>query len=100
MNKILLTALLAPAAILSGAAHAQTAPAPTSVEPLIPAVGTVLDVSAEGRTTRVPDLATIRAGVVSQGPTPWSGPASPIGTSRPRPFSFSRNIAMARMCRP
>ncbi|BCI70914.1 SIMPL domain-containing protein [Sphingomonas paucimobilis] len=69
MNKILLTALLAPAAILSGAAHAQTAPAPTSVEPLIPAVGTVLDVSAEGRTTRVPDLATIRAGVVSQGPT-------------------------------
>ncbi len=69
MNKSRLTALLPPAASRAGAAHAQTAPAPTSVEPLIPAVGTVLDVSAEGRTTRVPDLATIRAGVVSQGPT-------------------------------
>lgn len=47
-------------------AFAQTAP---TVEPMIPAAGTVLDVSAEGRTTRVPDLATIRAGVVSQGTT-------------------------------
>ncbi|MGQ7496166.1 hypothetical protein ACTGY1_10420, partial [Streptococcus suis] len=35
-----------------------------TVEPLIPASGAVLEVSAEGRTTRVPDLATIRAGVV------------------------------------
>ena len=43
--------------------------APPTVEPLVPAQGTVLDVSAEGRTTRVPDLATIRAGVVSQAPT-------------------------------
>ncbi|MCP3734337.1 SIMPL domain-containing protein [Sphingomonas sp. RP10(2022)] len=49
------------------AAMAQTVP--TSVEPLVPAQGTILDVSAEGRTTRVPDLATIRAGVVSQAPT-------------------------------
>lgn len=31
--------------------------------------GTVLEVSAEGRTSRVPDLATIRAGVVTQSPT-------------------------------
>lgn len=31
--------------------------------------GTVLEVSAEGRTTRVPDLATIRAGVVTQATT-------------------------------
>lgn len=31
--------------------------------------GTILDVSAEGRTTRVPDVATIRAGVVAQEPT-------------------------------
>lgn len=31
--------------------------------------GTILDVSAEGRTTRVPDVATIRAGVVTQAPT-------------------------------
>jgi uncharacterized protein YggE len=36
---------------------------------MVPASGTVLDVSAEGRTTRVPDVATIRAGVVSQSPT-------------------------------
>lgn len=69
MNKILLTAMLAPAALLPGIAGAQSAPAPTTVEPLVPAAGTVLDVSAEGRTSRVPDLATISAGVVSQGAT-------------------------------
>lgn len=40
-----------------------------SVEPMIPASGTILDIRAEGRTTRTPDLATIRAGVVSQAPT-------------------------------
>ena len=33
------------------------------------AAGTILDVTAEGRTTRVPDVATIRAGVVTQGAT-------------------------------
>ncbi len=69
MNKILLAAALAPAALLPGAALAQSAPAPTTVEPLVPAAGTVLDISAEGRTTRTPDIATIRAGVVSQGAT-------------------------------
>jgi uncharacterized protein len=42
---------------------------PQSVEPLVPASGTVLDVTAEGRTTRVPDLAIIRAGVTTQAPT-------------------------------
>jgi uncharacterized protein YggE len=42
---------------------------PSSVEPLVPANGTVLDINAEGRTSRVPDLATIRAGVVSQADT-------------------------------
>lgn len=47
-------------------AGAQTAP---TVEPMVPAAGTVLDVNAEGRTTRVPDVATIRAGVVTQGAT-------------------------------
>lgn len=31
--------------------------------------GTLLDVTAEGQTTRVPDVATIRAGVVTQGAT-------------------------------
>lgn len=50
---------------LATAARAQDAPA----VPTVPANGTVLDVSAQGRTTRVPDLATIRAGVVSQGAT-------------------------------
>ena len=44
-------------------AVAQAAP------PMVPANGTTLDVTAEGRSTRVPDLATIRAGVVSQGAT-------------------------------
>ncbi len=40
-----------------------------SVAPMIPASGTVLDVTAQGSTTRVPDLATIRAGVVSEAAT-------------------------------
>ncbi|USU11423.1 SIMPL domain-containing protein [Sphingomonadaceae bacterium OTU29THOMA1] len=53
--------------MVPAAAAAQTAP--QTVEPLIPAQGTILDVSAEGRTTRVPDIATIRAGVVSQAST-------------------------------
>ncbi|HEU0067628.1 MAG TPA: SIMPL domain-containing protein [Sphingomonas sp.] len=34
-----------------------------------PATGAMLDVSATGRTTRVPDQATLRAGVVTQGAT-------------------------------
>ncbi len=68
MNTAML--LIAAAALpltVSVPAGAQTTP--TTVEPMVPAAGTVLDVSAEGRTTRVPDLATIRAGVVSQSPT-------------------------------
>ncbi|WP_425288449.1 SIMPL domain-containing protein [Sphingomonas gellani] len=59
--------LTAAAVLLPGVASAQTAP--SSVEPMVPASGTVLDVTAEGRTTRVPDLATIRAGVVTQSAT-------------------------------
>lgn len=39
-----------------------------AMSPILPD-GTLLDVSAEGRTTRVPDVATIRSGVVSQGAT-------------------------------
>lgn len=50
---------------LPAAAGAQEQPA----VPMIPAAGTVLDVQAQGRTTRVPDQATIRAGVVAQGAT-------------------------------
>lgn len=45
------------------------APAAAQVTAPIMADGTILDVSAEGRTTRVPDVATIRAGVVTQGAT-------------------------------
>jgi len=41
-------------------------PAAAQVPPPVPLDGTLLDVSAEGRTTRVPDIATIRAGVVTQ----------------------------------
>lgn len=66
MNKILLAAALTPVMLSPGAALAQVA---STVEPMVPATGTVLDISAEGRTTRVPDIATIRAGVVSQGAT-------------------------------
>ncbi len=60
-----------PLATASVQATAQTnaQAGPTTVEPMVPAAGTVLDISAEGRTTRVPDLATIRAGVVSQSAT-------------------------------
>lgn len=46
-------------------AAAQTAAPPATV----PADGTLLDVAATGRVTRVPDVATIRAGVVTQSPT-------------------------------
>ena len=52
---------------LPGAAPAQVptlAPAPDAVRR-----GTLLDVQAEGKTTRVPDVATIRAGVVAQAAT-------------------------------
>src|SRR3546814_8032150 len=47
-------------------AAAQTPPAAT---PAILPDGTLLDVNAEGKSTRVPDLATIRAGVVTQAAT-------------------------------
>ncbi len=60
------TAMIMALAMLPAAAAAQT---PPTVEPMVPAAGTILDVSAEGRTTRVPDLATIRAGVVTHAPT-------------------------------
>lgn len=58
------TTLLAIAlATLPMPALAQGADAP------LMAAGTLLDVNAEGRTTRVPDVATIRAGVVAQAST-------------------------------
>ncbi len=67
MTRSTISAVVFAAAMMPAAAMAQTAP--TTVEPLVPAQGTILDISAEGRTTRVPDLATIRAGVVAQAPT-------------------------------
>lgn len=53
-----------PFAAVPAVAQAQVPAAPT-----ILAEGTLLDVQAEGSTTRTPDLATIRAGVVTQGAT-------------------------------
>jgi uncharacterized protein YggE len=45
-------------------------PAIAQVAPQMAAIdGTILDISATGKTTRVPDLATISAGVVTQAPT-------------------------------
>ena len=65
-----MTIALATMAILPATgAYAQPAQVAPAVEPMIPATGTILDISAEGRTARVPDVATIRAGVVSQGAT-------------------------------
>lgn len=56
----LLLAAASPAAL---SAQATGGAAPVALD------GTTLDISAEGRTTRVPDLATIRSGVVSQAPS-------------------------------
>lgn len=67
MNRLAPFAALTVIAVLASPAAAQTGQA--GIAPLIPATGTVLDVTAEGRTTRVPDLATIRAGTVTQGAT-------------------------------
>jgi uncharacterized protein YggE len=67
MKRYLLSAALATAALpvaLPQAAMAQVSPAPV----LAPG-GTLLTVSADGRVTRAPDLATFSAGVVSQGKT-------------------------------
>lgn len=59
------------ASLLALIAHPATATAQAAptVEPMIPATGAILDVTADGRTSRVPDIATIRAGVVTQGAT-------------------------------
>ncbi|VXC56156.1 SIMPL domain-containing protein [Sphingomonas sp. AX6] len=64
MRSILLAATAAMLIPLSAAAQQQAVPAaPVLLD------ATLLDVMAEGRSTRVPDLATIRAGVVTQGTT-------------------------------
>lgn len=48
------------------AAAAAPAAAQVQAMPVIAVTGTTLDISAEGETTRVPDVATISAGVVTQ----------------------------------
>jgi len=58
--------------LLSAAALAATVPLAATAQPAPTATvsdGTLLDVVAEGRVNRVPDIAVIRAGVVSQGAT-------------------------------
>lgn len=50
-------------ALLPSIAAAQTP------QQTVPADGTLLNVSATGRVTRTPDMATVRAGVVTQSPT-------------------------------
>ena len=44
-------------------------PASAQTMPVVLPDGTVLDIAAEGHTTRIPDVATIRAGVTTQGKT-------------------------------
>lgn len=50
-------------------ALAIAAPALAQTPSTVTSTGTLLDIQAEGRTTRVPDVATIRAGVVAQAPS-------------------------------
>ncbi|HEX8485502.1 SIMPL domain-containing protein [Sphingomonas sp.] len=64
-----ITQAIATAALTAVAAPVAGQDAIPGVVPMIQASGTVLDVSARGNTTRVPDQATIRAGVVTQAPT-------------------------------
>jgi hypothetical protein len=61
-HRALGTLLLAPL-LFAGAAVAQTAPV---AAPMIPSDGTLLSVSAEAEARRVPDVATVSAGVVTQ----------------------------------
>ena len=64
MRHALLAALLVGAASFPAAVHAQQAP--TFAQPVS---GTRLDISATGEATRVPDLATVSAGVVTRAAT-------------------------------
>lgn len=66
MKKVLAAALLLGAAALPSAAQAQQATINQTI------MGTRLDINATGDVTRVPDLATISAGVVSRAPTATS----------------------------
>lgn len=61
--------LLATAAVLTLSSLAMTPAIAQVAAPAVITDGTILDVSATGKTTRTPDIATIRAGVVTQGAT-------------------------------
>jgi hypothetical protein len=63
MRHLLLSSALAAATLSSSAAFAQAVPAASAIS------GTRLDVVANGEVTRVPDIARISAGVVTQAPT-------------------------------
>lgn len=64
MQRILTGCALVLAGTIAHAATAQTAVPMATVVP----EGTILDISATGRVSRTPDLATIRAGVVTEAP--------------------------------
>lgn len=64
MKRIALCSLLSAATFAPLSAHAQQGP-----NPVLAANGTLLSISAEGRSTRTPDMATFSAGVTSQGDT-------------------------------
>ena len=61
--------LAAAAAITAAAAAPLAATAQTGPAPVLAVGGTLLTVSADGRVTRAPDIATFSAGVVSHGKT-------------------------------
>lgn len=63
MKTVLFTALLAATTSLSASAALADQPA------TVPISGTRLDISAEGEVTRAPDIATLSAGVMTQGTT-------------------------------
>lgn len=64
MKRLAIAAMLSAVAFAPLSAHAQQGPSP-----VLAANAALLSVSAEGRSTRVPDLATFTAGVTSQGDT-------------------------------
>lgn len=61
--------LIAIAAVLTLSSLAMTPAIAQVAAPAVLVDGTILDVSATGKTTRTPDIATIRAGVVTQSAT-------------------------------
>jgi uncharacterized protein len=56
-------------ALMTAAAAAALPASAQEMRPILPAEGTLLEVVAEGSSTRTPDLAVLQAGVVSQAPS-------------------------------